>query len=111
MLDAGLERGRADRHVTAAGGTEPIDRLETEVIDRRLGRLLPGVIQVDPLPKRATLAGPVEGDDGDSKIGQRQQEVIELLDERVVAAGEDERAALLTFCLQSEARQLRAKSS
>src|SRR5215468_8179977 len=50
MLDTRLERSGADRHVAAAGSTEPIDRVEPEIIDGRLGRLLPRVIEIDPLP-------------------------------------------------------------
>src|SRR5689334_13409900 len=109
MLDAGLERGRADRHVAAAGSAEPIDCIKAEVIDRRLGRLLPGMIEINALPQCAALAGPVEGDDGNAEIGQWQKEVVELLNERVVSAGEDERAALLAFGLQPETGQMSAR--
>src|ERR1700761_6979860 len=105
MLDARLECRSTDRHIAAAGGTEPIDRLQAEVIDRRLGRLLPRVIEEDSLSEGAALARPVECNDGDAEVGHRQQEVVELLDERIVSAGEDERAALLALCLQPEARK------
>src|ERR1700691_658713 len=108
MLDTRFERCRANRHVAAARGTEPIHGVKLEVIDRRLGWLFPGVIHIDSLPQRSALARPVEGDDGNSKLSQRKKEVIELLDERIVSAGEDEGAALFALCLDSEARQMSA---
>src|SRR5207248_191304 len=81
VLDTRFERSRADRHITAAGGTEPIHSVKIEVIDRRLGWLFPGMIHVDSLPQGTALARPVEGDDGNSKLGQRKKEIVELLDE------------------------------
>jgi hypothetical protein len=49
------------------------------------------VLEVDALAQRAALAGAVEADDREAQLGQRQQERVELLDERVVAAVEDVR--------------------
>ncbi len=109
MLDARLERRSSDRHVAAAGGAQPIHRIELEVVDRGLGGLLPRMVQVDSLPQGAALAGPVEGDDGNAKLGQWEQEVVELLDERIVSAGEEERAAFFALCLKSETRQMSAR--
>src|SRR5262249_28429549 len=54
------------------------------------------------------LARPVEGDDSNSKISQWQKEIVELLDERIVSAGEEERGAFFAFGLESEARQMSA---
>ena len=109
MLDPRLERSRPDRHVAAAGSAQPVHRVELEVIDRRLRRLLPRVVQIDSLPQGAALSGPVEGDDRYAKLGQRKKEVVELLDEQIVSAGEDERTAFLALCLKSEARQMSAR--
>jgi hypothetical protein len=66
------------------------------------------MIQIDTLPQGAALARPIEGDDGNSKLGQWQKKVIELLDERIVSAGEDERAPFCALCLESEAWQISA---
>src|SRR5262245_49321553 len=66
------------------------------------------MVHVDSLPQSAALAGPVESDDGHSKFGQRQKEVVELLDEGIVSAREEHRTAFRAFCLESEARQMTA---
>src|SRR5262245_50048732 len=66
------------------------------------------MVHVDPLAQGAALAGSVKSDDGNSKFGQRKKKVIELLDERIVAAREEERAAFFAFCLEPEAGQMTA---
>src|SRR5262245_50837295 len=63
------------------------------------------MIHIDSLPQRATLARPVEGDHRNSEFGEWEQEIIELLHERVVSASEYEGAALFTFRLKPEAWQ------
>ena len=108
MLDPRLERGRADRHVAAAGSPQPVHCIELKVIEDRLGRLLPRMIQIDALPQGTALSRAVKGNHGDAEFGQRQQKGIELLDERVVPAREDEHTALLTLCPKSEPRQFSA---
>src|SRR5262249_21402864 len=94
------------RHVTAAGSTQPINRIKLEVIDRGLGRLLPRVVHIDSLPQGAALARSVKGDDGNSKLGEWEQEVLKLVDERMESAGEEECTALFAFGLESEAGQM-----
>jgi hypothetical protein len=83
--------------------------VRAQVVDRRLGRFLPRIIQIDALSQGAALTWPVEGDDSDPELGQREKEVVELLDERIVSASENERAAFFAFRLKSEARQVSAR--
>src|SRR5207247_105897 len=79
--------------------------VDLKVIEYRLGRLFPRMIQIDALPQGTALSRAVKGNHGDAELGQRQQKGIELLDERVVSPREDEHAALLTPGLKSEPRQ------
>ena len=67
------------------------------------------MLEVDALPQRAALSRAVEADHGEAEIGQRQQKRVELLDERIVAAMEDEGAELLPLRLQAKARQVPAR--
>ena len=92
VLDPRLERGCPDRKIAAAGSAQPVDGVELEVVEHRLGRFLPGVFEVDSLPQRSALTWAIESDHGKAEIGQRQQERVELFNERIVAAVEDERA-------------------
>src|SRR6185312_6651018 len=66
------------------------------------------MIQIDSLPQGTALAGPVEGDNSHSELGEWKKEVIELLDERIVSAGEEERGAFFALRLEPEARQMSA---
>ena len=103
MLDARLEGCGAHRQIAAAGRTEPVDGIEVEIVEHRLGGLLPFRLEEDALPQRAALSRPVEADHGEAEFGERQQEGVELLDEGIVAAVEDEGADLLALRLQAEA--------
>src|SRR5205814_4300182 len=89
VLDPRLERSRPDREIAAAGSAQPVDGIELEVVQHRLGRLLPGMFEVDALSQRSALTWAIESDHRKAEIGQRQQERVELFDERIVAAVED----------------------
>ena len=66
------------------------------------------MLEVDALPERSPLAWAVEADDGETQLGQREEERVELLDEGIVAAVKDEGAALLSLPRQAESRQMSA---
>jgi hypothetical protein len=109
VLNTRFESGRADRHVVTARGTEPIDGIEIEVVKHCLGRLLPGVIQINALSQGTALPGTIEGDDGEAKVGERKQEGVKLFHERIVAAVKYERRKLLAFRLKAETRHVTAR--
>ena len=109
MLDPRLECRCSNRQIASARRAKPVDSVELEVVEHRLGRLLPRVLEVDPLTQSAALPGSVESDDCEAQLGQRQQECVELFDERIVAAVEHERASLLALRLYSKSRQVSAR--
>src|SRR6266536_2371357 len=86
VLDPRLERGRPDSEIAAAGSAQPVGGVELEIVEHRLGRLLPGVLEVDASSQRSTLPGAIESDHRKTEIGQRQQKTIEFFDEGIVAA-------------------------
>jgi hypothetical protein len=108
VFDAGLEGRGAEAEVAAAGGPEPVNGVEFEVVEDGFSRLLPCVLEEDALAESAALAGAVEGNDGVAEVGEGLEEGVELFDEGVIAAVEDEGADLSAFGGETEAGEVAA---
>ena len=79
------------------------------MVEDRLRRLLPFMGQEHALAKRTALAWTVEGDDREAHLGQRLEEGVELLNERVVAAVKEEGGNLPACCGQAESGKMAAR--
>jgi hypothetical protein len=89
VLNTRLKCGRPKRQISTTRCSQPIDLVQLEIVQYGLCSFLPGMIKENPLPKRATLTGPVEPDHREANFGQRFQEWVKLLDKRIIAAVED----------------------
>src|SRR5215831_18783696 len=106
VLEPWLEGCRPKRQVSPTGGAEPVHFAQLEVVEHGLGESVPLMREKDALAERAPLARPVEAENGPAVIRRWLQKGVELFDERVVTAVENERGQFLAFSRQTKSRQM-----
>ena len=96
-LDPRFEGRRAKGEIAPHGEADECDVFQAEMVEHRPHRSLPAEIEREPrLSTGRSLTRPVEADHTKARGREVPHHRVELLDERVVAPVEDDRA--LAFC-------------